>query len=383
MPLARRCTDFSAAASHWLAPLRSRLQVAENGMQLRQGQISVARSLVLLAALLDEAAASRDPARRIGAVSPPPAPAHYSGSMLAILNRLKKRRDEAAASEALAAGVQAAHSAGVQAAEAEKAAQALEVQAVQPAGAQAVQAGADAAFQPLPDAAAAVPPPDDTGHALVPTSTLPGHPLSSLGHEPSEQSTVALPTPALALGIVLTTAEAENGGAHPHPPPSGERGDLTAAAAADGSAPPPPPVGSDPPVTRQGRSWRIMLKRPSQQRMPTSAGASTGNDEGRDLALVPEEVALAPEPPEEAALAPELQELIGQCMRDPILAEQLLNQVEEVRRSTLEGARRGGGDAAAAVAAMVHVAALEDALRHRDVAACVVQLGVMSSSAGL
>ena len=101
------------------------------------------------------------------------------------------------------------------------------------------------------------------------------------------------------------------------------------------------------------------------------------------MALVPEEPALAPEPPEELALAPELQELIGQCMRDPILAEQLLNQVDEVRRSTLEGARGGGGDTAAAVAAMVHVAALEDALRHRDVAACVVQLGVMSSSAGL
>ena len=245
------------------------------------------------------------------------------------------------------------------------------------------------ASRPLPDAVAVVPPPDDTGCALVPTSTsrpssmLSGRPSSCPGLEPSDQRAVALPKPASASGIVLATAEAENRSAHPDLPPSGQGVDLTAAAAADGSDPPPPPVGSDPPVTRRGRSWRILLTRPSQQRMPTSAGASTGNDEGRDLALVPEEVALAPEPPEEAALAPELQELIGQCMRDPILAEQLLNQVDEVRRSTLEGARGGGGDTAAAVAAMVHVAALEDALRHRDVAACVVQLGVMSSSAGL
>ena len=57
-------------------------------------------------------------------------------------------------------------------------------------------------------------------------------------------------------------------------------------------------------------------------------------------------------------------------MRHPPLAEQLLNQVD--------GVRWGVGDAvAAAAAAMVHVAALEDALRRRDLEACVVQHGVI------
>ena len=242
-------------------------------MQLGHDQTSLAHSLVVLAARLDEDAASTDHARKTGLGATRPGP--YRGSMCSILDQLNKRR-----------------------------------------------------------------------------------------------------VAAVATPVALTTVTAMDRSGHPDLEPSGQKADPTAA------------DGSDPPVTRKGRRWRVLLTRPSQQRLPQAepsclAKASTGDDEGQDAGLVSEESALASEPPEEPALAPELQELIEQCMQDPLLAEQLLNQAEEVRRSTLEGARGGGGDAAAAVAAMVHVAALEDALRHRDVAACVVQLGVMSSSTGL